>query len=232
MREQDNKIDADIIDGIAGELEHIDDEGNRSEDVVTAVEREAAPSEPTPESEDAGEEKPVDDDRAVEEDPTLLEKPAVEDESKKDDEPVLPDAYRRAAIHQGWKPEDVDEYFAANSELAMRTFGNIHESTNKISQEFADLGRASIKSPETKPDEPNGSGEKRKPDEPNGSGEKRFSYERMDVEAMEKDDPDNPLLAVVKGLDVGLANMVDVANEMYESRQADRTDVEAKLLPR
>jgi hypothetical protein len=61
------------------------------------------------------------------------------DEGK--DDKGIPDALYRAAIHQGWKPEEVDAFVKADKELAQRTFERLHESTNKISSEFARFGR-------------------------------------------------------------------------------------------
>ncbi len=53
----------------------------------------------------------------------------------------LPDAYYRAAIHQGWKPDEIKEFFEADPELAIRTLAKNHESTNKLNSEFARMGR-------------------------------------------------------------------------------------------
>ncbi len=53
----------------------------------------------------------------------------------------LPDAYYRAAIHQGWEPDEVKEFFKANPEMALKTLEQIHKSTNKLTSEFARIGR-------------------------------------------------------------------------------------------
>ena len=66
------------------------------------------------------------------------------------EEVSLPEAYYRAAEHQGWKPEEIKAFFEATPELAIQTFGKIHESTNKLSNDFANIGRAKMK-PADKP---------------------------------------------------------------------------------
>ncbi len=77
--------------------------------------------------------------------------PASKLEGKENTEEVsLPDAYFRAAEHQGWKPEEITEFFKATPELAIQTLGKIHESTNKLSDDFANIGRAKLK-PADKP---------------------------------------------------------------------------------
>lgn len=63
-------------------------------------------------------------------------------EEESDETPPLSEAYYRAAIHRGWKPEDVDDLYKNNPELCNRTLGNIYESVNRSSKEFAALGRA------------------------------------------------------------------------------------------
>ena len=72
--------------------------------------------------------------------------PGVKDEDKEQTESKieLPDAYYRAAVHRGWKPEEIKEFFGASPELAKRTFANIYEGVNQSSKEFADLGRLKL----------------------------------------------------------------------------------------
>ena len=56
----------------------------------------------------------------------------------------MPDAYYRAAVHRGWKPEEIKEFFDSSPKIAKRTFANIYESVNKSSKEFATLGRMKL----------------------------------------------------------------------------------------
>lgn len=84
----------------------------------------------------------VKEDEKVVEDEKAESKEVVEDSTPvKEGEKILPDAFKRAAVHQGWKSEDVDEFFGANPDAALRTFENIYNSTNTLSRHFADLGR-------------------------------------------------------------------------------------------
>ena len=53
----------------------------------------------------------------------------------------LPDAFHRAAEHDGWKPEDIKGFFEADPERALVTFQNIYNSMNRASRDFANLGR-------------------------------------------------------------------------------------------
>ena len=90
------------------------------------------------------EEDNTDDQQAGDDDPTPDgETENTEDpKNEKDTEEVqLPDAYYRAAIHQGWKPDEIKEFFEANPELAIKTLAKNHESINKLNSEFARMGR-------------------------------------------------------------------------------------------
>ncbi len=114
-----------------------------------AEEKESTPKEKAEEKESTpGSKEEVKEEEAKEEEEEEEEEEEVkEEEAKKEkaeegkEEVTLNDAYYRAAVHQGWEPEDIKEFFEANPELAVKTFAKIHESTNKLSSEFARLGR-------------------------------------------------------------------------------------------
>jgi len=75
-----------------------------------------------------------------------------DDKDEKDDKTEkkfeLPDAFHRAAVHDGWKPEDIKEFFEANPERALVTLQNIYNSINSRSRFHAERGR--IKAEETR----------------------------------------------------------------------------------
>lgn len=56
----------------------------------------------------------------------------------------IPDAYIRAAIHQGWDKEVVDDLVKNSPELALKALENLYISTNNASREWSELGRAKI----------------------------------------------------------------------------------------
>ena len=133
----------DILNGVTSS-----DEEDGDTDGDKQAEDDKAADDSTPDKED--DEK--DDDKQAEEDDDDDDSTPEKDKdetgdkdgskNKSDDEEItLNDAYYRAAVHQGWEPEDIKEFFEANPELAIKTFAKIHESTNKLSSEFARLGR-------------------------------------------------------------------------------------------
>lgn len=92
---------------------------------------------------DESQNKPVVDDTVQDNIPNVPEpdKSAV----KADGEPsTLSDAYRRAAIHQDWKPDEIDSFYTSNPELAEKTFAKIHETTNNLSRHWAEAGKVAL----------------------------------------------------------------------------------------
>jgi len=130
--------------GDSSEDEEVDDDdmddGQQAED--NKEDDDSTPEEDEANDDDAddkqAEEDDDDDDSTPEEDKDEAED---KDESGSEEEVTLSDAYYRAAVHQGWKPEDIKEFFEAKPDLAIKTFAKIHETTNKITSEFARLGR-------------------------------------------------------------------------------------------
>lgn len=108
--------------------------------------------------------------------------------TEKSDEVVLPDAYRRAAIHNKWTPEEIDTFFKRDPDLALKTFENIHTSTNEQSRGWANLGQATIAAqnktaaPDPAPVSP------------------AQSATGIDLSKLEEEYADDPILDVVKKL--------------------------------
>ena len=91
----------------------------------------------------------VKDDSTVEDDSqtesqTDSDESTSEAEKKKDGDVEIPDAYVRAAIHQGWDQEVVDDLVKTNPELAKKAFEACYLSVNNASREWSELGRAKI----------------------------------------------------------------------------------------
>jgi len=130
------------------------DDGKQAED--NKEDDDSTPEEDEANDDDAddkqAEEDDDDDDSTPDEDKDETgDKDGSKDESGSEEEVTLSDAYYRAAVHQGWKPEDIKEFFEAKPDLAIKTFAKIHETTNKITSEFARLGRVKPgKEPEAK----------------------------------------------------------------------------------
>ena len=119
---------------------------------------EGVPDEPEPELAEKSDEE--DDSTLEEKDEKPAEKSDEKDDSTPDDEegkkaedgekgkeaeekeiPPLSDAYYRAAVHRGWKEEDIKDFYESSPELCVKTLGNIYEALNRSSKEFASLGR-------------------------------------------------------------------------------------------
>jgi len=93
--------------------------------------------EPTPDGDQAGEGEEGDDSTSEDD-----SDPEGDDDNK--DELKLPEAYLRCAVHQGWEKEDALDFFKREPEHALKTFGNIYNSTNKLSEHWAEFGRTAV----------------------------------------------------------------------------------------
>ncbi len=133
-------IDDSLIDKVQASLDAINDE-DVDEDKDTDNQQ-TDDDDSTPDKDQADDDDSTSDDEPDEDEDT--DKTEDTDDSKNDKatkEVQLPDAYYRAAIHQGWTPDEIKEFFEANPELAMKTLAKNHESTNKLNSEFARMGR-------------------------------------------------------------------------------------------
>ena len=176
---------------------------DESDDDSTPEEKEEKPAEESTEEKEESAEKPTDDsteksdetdDSTPVEEESTEEKPAEEsdkldDSTSKDDstdEPKLSEAYYRAAIHQGWKPEEIKDFLGKDSGLATRTFAKIYDSTNKLSREFATIGR-------TKQELAKKDVEPVKKDEPPKTSE----FKEIDIDKLRKDYDNDPVVELV-----------------------------------
>lgn len=115
--------------------------------------------------------------------------------SEADKTQSIPDNIYRSLQHNGWKPEKIDAFYKADPKLAIQVFEQIHESTNNLSRQFAELGRSRIES-------------RRQKEQPVVKKEETpQSQPIIDIEAIRKADPDNALLPVIEGVNKVLAQL-------------------------
>ena len=137
---------------------------------------------------------------------------AEKGKDKKKDIPPLSDAYFRAAIHRGWKPEEIDEQYKANPELTVRTLGNIYEAVNRTSKEFAALGRAAKEAVAPKVDV-----------QPEQQAETKPEFKGLDIEKLRKDYPDEPMVDLVQTVQEQNKALFDEAQALKATRSAPAT---------
>ncbi len=122
---------------------------------------------------------------------------------EQEDVPQLSEAYCRAAIHRGWKDEEIKEFFVANPELATKTFANIYEDVNRSSREYAKFGQASIEAAAKLAEKP----------EP---GEQTTSEYKsaVDIEKLRKDNPGDPMVDLIEAQDAQNKLMFEKLNTL------------------
>lgn len=181
MRQDTAAYDSkEVVSSVAEHLAKL--RGTQSDEPPTpAPEPEENEGQPTPEVEQ-------DETPAAEPDPKPEEQEAGQDEP-----PAIPDPIYRAVIHNGWTPEEIAEFHQANPKQAMKVFEKLHQATNDLSRQFAEIGRTRINLERQKSQPP--------------AKEEQPPESFIDVEALRKQDPDNPLLSVVEGMNKALLKL-------------------------
>lgn len=152
----------------------------------------------------------VDDDDSTPEKDEVDEKDEKDEKGKEKDEVGIPDAYIRAAVHNGWAEEDVDALVKANPELATKTFENLYNSTNKASREWAAIGRAA-KQKESKVE---------KPDETD-----KLEYGHVDLAALKKEfDLDPAVERMIESSNARDTKLTDALNTLIGSKANQSQD--------
>ena len=131
------------------------------------------------------------------------------DENK--DGAKMPDAYIRAAVHNGWKDEDIEAFVKANPEVATKTFENLYNSTNKASREWAAIGRASRTE----------ANKAQKPDESD-----KLEYGGVDIAALKKEfDLDPAVERMLEGSNARDKKLTDALNTLMGDKTAQPQNV-------
>ncbi len=135
VNEKVDAVDDDLVDKVQVRLDAINGEDVKEDD---ADDQQTDDDDSTPDKDQADADDSTSDDKPDKDEDTD-ETGDTDDKGTK--EVQLSDAYYRAAIHQGWTPDEIKEFFEANPELAVKTLAKNHESTNKLNSEFARMGR-------------------------------------------------------------------------------------------
>ena len=101
------------------------------------------PDDPTPDPDPEPESEPKAEPESDPE-PTADGEKGSEEGSKDTEDPPeaeIPEGYIRAAKRQGWSDEDIADQIKANPERAEKLFRNAYETSNKLTRDYAALGR-------------------------------------------------------------------------------------------
>lgn len=190
--------DPELVSAIEERLENLNEITGRKKDGNPAVSDDDV-DEPTPDDV-KDDDKDEEDDQA---DDSKDSDDSTPDDKEKESEGI-PDAYLRAAVHSGWKQEDVEKLYESNPEMASKTFENLYNSTNKASREWAALGRAR-RVEEAKESEPE------KVD--------KLEYGSIDIATLKKDfDIDPAVERMLESANARDQKLTDALNSLKESK--------------
>jgi len=194
--EAENKAEArlDAVFGDASTPESAESTSEKSEDEK---------DEQTDESKETDESTSETTDESKTEDESTSDKSDEKSDGKTDktdgtaDDTKLTPAEIRAAIHQGWKQEDIDSLVKTNPGLAKRTCAKMLEGTNNLSKKFAELGKKAV--------------------EPAPKAKEEAKTEKIDLAKLREQYEDDPIVGIVEQL----------ANEVAALKSAPVTAGEA-----
>ena len=140
------------------------------------------------------------------------------------DVPQLSDAYYRAAIHRGMKPDEIEDFYKANPQLCVTTLGNIYEAVKRSTEEFTTLGRT------YKEREAQEAAATATPSKTEGGANVESGYKGVDFEALGKVDIDPDAMAIIKTMDQQNKVMYDEIQSIKEARPVGQTQQESRAV--
>jgi len=188
--------DPELITAVESRWDKLNELTGRKKDENPAVSDDDE-DEPTPDDEDID-----NDDQADDSEDSDDSTPDGKDKEKETE--GIPDAYLRAAVHSGWKQEDVEKLYETNPEMASKTFENLYNSTNKASREWAALGRARLAGDvkETEPEKVD-----------------KLEYGRIDVATLKRDfDIDPAVERMLESANARDQKLTDAINSLREEK--------------
>jgi hypothetical protein len=199
---------------VKGEKLDVQAEPDKESTLSTPKDEESAEDEDTedgPTPDEAKEEAKLEAEEKKGDEEVSDEKPETKD---KDDKkvPPLSEAYYRAAIHAQWKPEDITKFYEVNPELALKTFGNIYESLNRSSKDFAAIGRAKKETVvKTK-------------QQPDKEIQSKPEFKGIDMDKLRKQYPDDPIVDLVQTMQDQNKTLFEKMQTLETSRSAPTKD--------
>lgn len=189
------------------DLEEVDENASDKDESTDDKGGEEGDDDSTPEEKD---EKPVDkdDDEVAKDDDA-----GKADEQK--DKPQLSDAYYRAAINSGMDEKEIVDFYAANPELAAKTFAKLHDNMNSLSNEYAALGKHKK--------------EQVADEKVKNTDSEESSFEKIDLAKLKEEFPEDSLVDVIgkmqdqmQGMDKELKSRPTVANSDASAVENER----------
>ena len=139
----------DVVQNVSQKLVEMQEKIGSDSSIPEPPASPAEPPEPTPEPEDGSEpeskqepeptQEPADDGSS-----TPAEPEGVAAESEGQQKPAIPDNYYRAAIHSGFKSEQISKLYEDNADETVEFLKQNYEAVNNLSRQFANLGRSAI----------------------------------------------------------------------------------------
>lgn len=203
---KESLTDVEIEEKVSKNLEKAfgDEPADENLDLDDPTPEKENPAEDTNDKDDSTPGEEIEGEVNKEEESKAKDEDADEEKTQGETSP-LSDAYNRAALHRSWTQEEIDDFYESNPELANKTFAKIYEEVNRVSQEYANMGRKRKEQSSATVEQP----AEHKVESPEFKG--------VDVDTLRKEYPDEePLMKVI-----------ELLNEQNKSLAESRTAQES-----
>ena len=120
----------------------------------------------------------------------------------------LEDNVYRAAVHQGWTPEQIQEFMELDPDRARTTLGKLCETNNNLSKNWAEMGRAKLAQDTTQQTETTTTkkGDKPKPE-----------FKEVDISKLKEQYDNDPIVDLVASQQEQNKVLFDMVNDLNET---------------
>jgi hypothetical protein len=122
----------------------------------------------------------------------------------------IEDNLYRAAIHQGWKPEEIETFMELDPDRARATFGKIYETNNNLSKNWAEMGRTRLSQDVPNVQQSNG-------DTENDGGKTIPEFKSVDIDELRKQYDNDPVVDLVAQQQEQNKVLYDAVNKLNET---------------
>ncbi|MCP4598515.1 hypothetical protein [Neptuniibacter sp.] len=119
----------------------------------------------------------------------------------------LEDNVYRAAVHQGWKPEEIQSFMEQDPDRARATLGKLCETNNNLSKNWAEMGRAKLAQDTAQQTETT----TKKDDKP------KSEFKEVDISKLKEQYDNDPIVDLVASQQEQNKVLFDMVNDLNET---------------
>ena len=132
----------------------------------------------------------------------------------------IQDNLYRTALHEGWKPEEIQAFMELDPDRARATFQKLHESSTGLSKVWADAGRAELLKGDTTQQQ-----QQQTDTATEATKKNKVEFQELDIDKLRKEYDNDPVVDLVEQQqkqNKALFDMVNSLNETISTRPPEQ----------